>query len=133
MPDAMFDTVADAEHHRRRRDQADLMYGPHHVEPFLRVAFCRDSRTDLVIEYLAAGAHCITTPMGRLESDLETGITYMPDNTPEMIAATLKKVIEDRRYENVAPKAAEQAFGAHAVSMSLDEFVGQVVKGVPGK
>ena len=86
-----------------------------------------------IIEYLAAGAHCITTPMGRLESDLETGITYMPDNTPEMIAATLKKVIEDRRYENVAPKAAEQAFGAHAVSRSLDEFVRQVVKGVPGK
>ena len=56
VPYAVLDLVADAEHHRRRRDQTDLVNGTHHVEPFLRVAFGRNSRTHLVIEYLAAAA-----------------------------------------------------------------------------
>jgi hypothetical protein len=82
-----------------------------------------------IIEYLAAGAHCITTRMGKLEQDLENGITYMPDNSPETIAATLKNVIDGRRYEKLAPAAAEQAYGAQAVSRTLGEFVNQVMKG----
>jgi glycosyltransferase involved in cell wall biosynthesis len=82
-----------------------------------------------IIEYLAAGAHCITTPMGTLEAELEAGMTYMPDNEPETIAATLKRVIEERRYYLVAPKAAQQAYGTHAVSTSLDKFLRQVVPG----
>jgi hypothetical protein len=81
-----------------------------------------------IIEYLAAGAHCITTPMGRLESDLEAAITYMADNSPETIIATLKKVIEDGLYLNGAAKAAEEAYGTRAVSRSLDKFVNQVLK-----
>ena len=48
--------VADAEHHRRGRDQSDLMNGAHHVEPFLSGAFCRDAFADLVVEDLAAAA-----------------------------------------------------------------------------
>ncbi len=80
-----------------------------------------------IIEYLASGAHCITTPMGKLESDLETGITYMPNNSPEAIAATLKRVIEDRRYQLVAAKAAQEAYGTQAISRSLDKFLEQVV------
>jgi len=82
-----------------------------------------------IIEYLAAGAHCVTTPMGTLEPDLEAGMTYMPDNEPATIVATLKRVIEDRRYDLVAPKAAQQAYGTHAVSMSLNKFLAQVVPG----
>src|SRR5262249_49850493 len=31
-----------------------------------------------LVEYLAAGAHVITTPMGALETELEAGVTYMP-------------------------------------------------------
>jgi len=82
-----------------------------------------------IIEYLAAGAHCVTTPMGVLEPKLEAGITYMPDNHPETITATLNKVIEDRRYYLVSPRAAHQAYGAQAVSTSLNNFIGQVVSG----
>lgn len=80
-----------------------------------------------IIEYLAAGAHCVTTPMGTLEPELEAGMTYMPDNEPGTIAATLKRVIEERRYYLAAPKAAQQAYGTHAVSMSLEKFLRQVV------
>jgi|SRR6202795_1511760 len=82
-----------------------------------------------IIEYLAAGAHCVTTPMGKLELDLEAGITYMPDNSPETIAATLHKVIEDRRYQRLAAKAAQEAFGTAAVSRSLDRFLKHVLNG----
>jgi hypothetical protein len=79
-----------------------------------------------IIEYLAAGAHCITTPMGKLESDLEAGITYMLDNSPVTISATLNKVVEDRLYEHLAAQPAHEAYGTRAVSRSLDNFLKQV-------
>jgi glycosyltransferase involved in cell wall biosynthesis len=79
-----------------------------------------------IIEYLAAGAHCITTPMGRLELELEAGITYMPDNSPETISATLNRVIEEHLYERLAAQSAHEAYGTRAVSRSLDDFLKQV-------
>jgi hypothetical protein len=79
-----------------------------------------------IIEYLASGAHCVTTPMGTLEPELEAGMTYMPDNEPGTIAATLKRVIEARRYEHRAAKPTQQAYGTQAVSKSLGSFLEQV-------
>jgi hypothetical protein len=81
-----------------------------------------------IIEYLAAGAHCITTPMGFLEPELEAGITYMPDNTPQTIAATLQRVIRDHRYERLATEAAHCTYGPDAVARELDRLVTQVSK-----
>jgi len=80
-----------------------------------------------IIEYLAAGAHVISTPMGTLERGLERGITYMPDNKAETIAATLKQVIESRSYERTAAQAALQTYGPEAVSKSLNKLVKQVL------
>lgn len=80
-----------------------------------------------VIEYLAAGAHCVTTPMGSLEQSIETGITYMPDNSPRTIAATLKDVIEGRHYERLATDAVQEAYSPTAVSERLDFFLTQLV------
>lgn len=102
---------------------AKICINPHTVSETPGIVFAFK-----IIEYLAAGAHCVTTPMGKLESDLEAGITYMPDNAPETISATLKKVIEDYRYERVAPQAARDAYGTLAVSMALGEFLEQVAK-----
>jgi glycosyltransferase involved in cell wall biosynthesis len=82
-----------------------------------------------IIEYLAAGMHCITTPMGILEADLEAGITYMPHNSPETVASTLKQVIEARRFERLAAQVAQDMYGPEAVSKSLDEFLKQVLNG----
>ena len=82
-----------------------------------------------IIEYLAAGAHCVTTPMGTLEPQIEAGITYMPNNLPETIAVTLNKVVKDRRYEHSAADAAQQAYGPETVSRSLDKFLEQALKG----
>jgi hypothetical protein len=76
-----------------------------------------------IIEYLAAGAHCVTTPMGILESDLEAGITYMPDNSPETIASTLKRVIDGRLYERVATQAAQNRYGPDSVSRALNKLI----------
>ena len=80
-----------------------------------------------IIEYLAAGAHVITTPMGALEREIECGITYMPDNKAETIATTLKQVIEVRCYERTAAPAVLQTYGPEAVSRSLDKLLNNVM------
>jgi glycosyltransferase involved in cell wall biosynthesis len=81
-----------------------------------------------IIEYLAAGAHCVTTPMGALAPDIEAGISYMSNNSPETIAATLMSVIKNRRYERLATDAARDRYGRQAVSQSLDSFVKRVLR-----
>ena len=80
-----------------------------------------------IIEYLAAGTHVISTPMGVLEPEFERGITYMPDNEVKTIAATLKHVIESGCYERTAAQPALQTYGPDAVSKSLDKFLKEVI------
>ena len=80
-----------------------------------------------IVEYLAAGAHVVTTPMGNLEPKLESGITYMNDNSPATIAATLQRVIRNRDYERTAAEAAMQSYGPEAVSISLDKLLNKVM------
>jgi glycosyltransferase involved in cell wall biosynthesis len=79
-----------------------------------------------IIEYLAAGAHVVTTPMGVLEQQLEAGITYMPDNSPETIAATLQRVVREQRYRRTAMEAAHDMYGPIAVSKALTTLIDQV-------
>jgi hypothetical protein len=81
-----------------------------------------------IIEYLAAGAHCVTTRMGTLEPEIEMGISYMPDNSPATIAATLNWVIENRRYERHAVEATQETYSANAISRSLSELIREVMK-----
>lgn len=86
-----------------------------------------------IIEYLAAGMHVITTPRDMLEPELEAGISYIQDNSPESIAAGLKKAISDRLYQCTAEQAALQTYGPAAVSPSLDGFFKQVMARRAGK
>jgi glycosyltransferase involved in cell wall biosynthesis len=76
-----------------------------------------------IVEYLAAGAHVISTRMGTLDPALEGGITYMPDNKAETIATTLKQVIESCSYDRNASRAALQTYGPQTVANSLDNLV----------
>jgi glycosyltransferase involved in cell wall biosynthesis len=76
-----------------------------------------------IIEYLAAGAHVITTPMGALEEGIEAGITYMHDNDSDTIAMTLKQVVLDRRWERTAAQHVLQTYGPAAVSKSLEVLI----------
>jgi glycosyltransferase involved in cell wall biosynthesis len=76
-----------------------------------------------IIEYLAAGTHVITTPMGPLERELEAGITYISDNSPETIAAAIRRVINERAYERTARDAAQEMYGPESVARSLDVLV----------
>jgi glycosyltransferase involved in cell wall biosynthesis len=86
-----------------------------------------------IIEYLAAGAHVVMTPEGNLEADLEAGITYMSDNSPPTIAATLQRVIRERSYERTAPQAAVQSYGEASVLKSLDTLIQQVMRNREGR
>lgn len=76
-----------------------------------------------IIEYLAAGTHVLTTPRGVLEPELEAGVSYIPDNTPETIAAALKQIVQERRYERTAVQAALRAYGPDAICRSLNALV----------
>jgi glycosyltransferase involved in cell wall biosynthesis len=80
-----------------------------------------------IIEYLAAGAHVVTTPMGNLEPELEGGITYMNENSPATIAATLQRVIGERHFEHTAAQAAVQSYGPQAISRSFDKLLNKVM------
>src|SRR5438477_3993399 len=80
-----------------------------------------------IIEYLAAGAHVISTPMGMLEPEIESGITYVPDNKAETIAASLKQVIQSRCYERTAAQPTLQTYGPEAVSRLLETLIQQVM------
>ena len=80
-----------------------------------------------IIEYLAAGAHVISTPMGELEKELEQGITYISTNEPYAIAAALKQVIHGRRWELNAAQYVQETYGPAAVSKSLDLLIREVV------
>jgi glycosyltransferase involved in cell wall biosynthesis len=78
-----------------------------------------------IIEYLAAGAHVITTPMGTLEQEVEGGITYMPDNEPATIALTLKQVIRNQICERRAADYVSDTYGPAKVAKSLDTLLQQ--------
>jgi hypothetical protein len=82
-----------------------------------------------IIEYLGGGAHVVTTPMGPLDTALEAGITYMPDNTPETIGNTLRDVISGRRWEQNAARSTRDAYGLAAVSKSLNALLQSVCNG----
>ena len=80
-----------------------------------------------IIEYLGAGAHVISTPMGTLEKDVEAGITYIPDNNPKTIAAALRQVVLTDGWANTAVKAVRAVYGASAVAESLDKLLQRIV------
>jgi glycosyltransferase involved in cell wall biosynthesis len=79
-----------------------------------------------LVEYLAAGLHAISTPMGNLPANMEAGLTYMNDNSPQTIATTLRHVIESRVYERTAALATSEHYGSEAVSRSLDQLLDEV-------
>jgi hypothetical protein len=81
-----------------------------------------------IIEYLGAGAHVITTPMGTLEREVESGITYVPDNSPPTIAAALQYVIRTGRWEHTAARSVRAKHGPAAAADSLDALLQRVVK-----
>jgi glycosyltransferase involved in cell wall biosynthesis len=79
-----------------------------------------------IIEYLAAGLHVITTPRGTLEPELEAGISYIPENTPEAIATGLTQVMSEHLYLRTAQPAAIRLFGPEAVAQGLHKLVEEV-------
>ena len=79
-----------------------------------------------IVEYLAAGTHVLTARMGGLPAELEKAVTYLSDNTPAVIAATLRQLIERRCYERTASEPTLQMYGPDAVGKSLNELISTV-------
>lgn len=82
-----------------------------------------------IVEYLAADLHVITTPRGTLEPELEAGVTYIKDNSPDTIAAGLRKVISDHLYGRTAKQAALEAYGPDAIAKALNRLIEDVAAG----
>jgi glycosyltransferase involved in cell wall biosynthesis len=76
-----------------------------------------------IIEYLAAGSHVISTPMGMVEKEIEAGITYMPDNTPETIARTLQEVVRNNLWRQTADRPVHDIYGPEVLRNALDELI----------
>jgi glycosyltransferase involved in cell wall biosynthesis len=80
------------------------------------------------IEYLAAGAHVLTTPMGSVETELEKGITYMADNTPDCIRTSLLRVIAETSWRREAAKYVCGRYSLAAVSVELQKLLNEALK-----
>jgi glycosyltransferase involved in cell wall biosynthesis len=101
---------------------AKICINPHRVSDTQGMVFAFK-----IIEYIAAGAHVITTPMGEMESALENAVTYLADNMPSSIAATLRSAIRQEVYRRTAAAAAQSMYGAAAVSKALARLVAESV------
>lgn len=78
-----------------------------------------------IIEYIAAGAHVVSTPMGALEEEMESGVTYIPDNKTETIAAALKQVILDATWRRTARQYVLDMYGPQSISKKLEMLLQQ--------
>ncbi|HEX4349305.1 MAG TPA: glycosyltransferase [Verrucomicrobiae bacterium] len=76
-----------------------------------------------IIEYLAAGSHVVSTPMGALEKEIAAGITFMPDNTPETIARTLQEVVQKNLWRQTAQRAVHETYRPDALRVALDKLM----------
>src|SRR5206468_642212 len=117
-PGIVFHGLLDRSENARLLCSAKIAINPHDVSATPGNVFAFK-----IVEYLAAGAHVISTRMGTLDPTLERGITYMPDNKAETIATTLKQAIGNCSYERDASRAALQTYGPQAVANSLDNLV----------
>jgi glycosyltransferase involved in cell wall biosynthesis len=81
-----------------------------------------------IIDYLAAGAHVIATPMGSLEKEFEDGMTYLPSNDPHSISATVQQVIRERRWERNVASLVWEAFGPAAAGDKLENLLRQACR-----
>ncbi len=79
-----------------------------------------------IIEYLASGAHVITTPMGQLEKEIEKGITYISDNQPITISNTLNSVISNERFINSSMEYVHRIYRQDAVLKLLINHINNV-------
>jgi glycosyltransferase involved in cell wall biosynthesis len=123
----VFHGILDREENAKLLSCAKIGINPHDVSQTPGNVFAFK-----IIEYLAVGIHVITTPMGPLEPELEAGITYMPDNSPDTVAATLQEVIKERQYERTAADAAKSLYGTQTVSRFLGMLLEEVQhNGVP--
>ncbi len=118
----VFHGLLDRREHARFLSQAKIGINPHDLSDTPGNVFAFK-----IIEYLAAGTHVITTPMGTLEPEFEQGVTYLSDNKPETIAATLQRVIAERLFERTVTRAAEDAYGPAAVASSLNKLLSDVM------
>jgi hypothetical protein len=117
-PTVVFHGLVNREENARLLRQARIGLNPHDVSQTPGNVFAFK-----IVEYLAAGAHVLTTPMGPLEPEFELGITYIPDNRPETIAIALSEIIASGRFQQTAAGAARAAYAPDAVAGALDRLV----------
>ena len=117
VPGVLFHGLVDREELVRLMCTARICINPHAVSSTPGNVFAFK-----LIEYLAAGAHVVTTPMGTLEPQLERAITYMRDNSPQVIAETLARIMGNPSDIRSASRAAQSRYGLNAVAMEIEKL-----------
>jgi glycosyltransferase involved in cell wall biosynthesis len=79
-----------------------------------------------IVEYMAAGNHVITTPRGAFEPSLESGVTYISDNSPATIGHCLRELVRNGGYEQTAETEAHRIYAPGTVSRALNDLLVQV-------
>jgi glycosyltransferase involved in cell wall biosynthesis len=79
-----------------------------------------------IIEYLAAGAHVVTTPMGALEKEVEAGITYIPNNEPKTIVKSLRTLVDREDWKREARRFVIATYGEAATAEKLAALIASV-------
>jgi len=120
VPNIVFHGLVDRSELVKILSSARICVNPHKVAARPGIVFAFK-----IVEYLAAGAHVITTRMGEIEPDLEGGITYLPDNAPQSIATVLRDVVQRRLYTRTAAVVAQRVYGPDAVTKALDHLLSQ--------
>lgn len=122
-PNIVFHGLLERQELVRLMSSASICVNPHAVSQTPGNVFAFK-----IVEYLAAGAHVISTPMGILEKEIERGVTYLHDNKPETIAAGLRNVIYSDKSKQKADHYVRKKYGPVAVSNVVDELLRAVVK-----
>lgn len=79
-----------------------------------------------IIEYIAAGAHIITTPMGAVEKEIENYITYIESYSVTSIAETIEMVINKKMYTKINPEYVYNQYSLEAVASRLNEMLEKI-------
>ena len=81
-----------------------------------------------IVEYIASGAHVITTPMGEVEKEIEENLTYIENFSVESIRKTIEYVIENKRYLKSDTKYVNSQYSLTAVSTRLNDLFEKIRK-----
>jgi glycosyltransferase involved in cell wall biosynthesis len=80
-----------------------------------------------VVEYIAVGSHVISTPLGKIEPEMENGITFA-EFSVESIRDSLLRVTDDLNVDYSAQNYILNLYSANNISEHINSFLNDCIK-----